>query len=93
MRSCSGEPVSHGAMPASGKAIRAVRGCASARRRLHRSVLACRWLHVPLYQVGYVPLFSLSMTRRARGRRSDDSAIPLDKYVFNTEAHPLKIWS
>jgi mannosyl-oligosaccharide alpha-1,2-mannosidase len=24
---------------------------------------------------------------------SDDETIPLDKYVFNTEAHPLKIWA
>jgi hypothetical protein len=24
--------------------------------------------------------------------RSDDDVVPLDKYVFNTEAHPLKIW-
>lgn len=23
---------------------------------------------------------------------SDDAVVPLDKYVFNTEAHPLKIW-
>lgn len=24
---------------------------------------------------------------------SDDSLIPLDRYVFNTEAHPLEIWT
>ena len=24
--------------------------------------------------------------------RSEDELIPLDKYVFNTEAHPLKVW-
>lgn len=23
---------------------------------------------------------------------SEDELIPLDKYVFNTEAHPLKVW-